>query len=117
ERRPSILVSLGKEHLAVPHDGVHMVHLARDVALQHEERLPIAKGLQPGPELFWGADALDADGRDLRARLEHPRRWGPLDEGTDGVVVEGVDEVWHREVAFARPDAHRQLVAHQPRGA
>src|SRR6266516_3215599 len=93
--RTPIAVNLGKDDLAIHHQCIDVIDLARNIALQQVEGLPVTKRVHTLPELFWGIDPGNANGRGFRPRFEHPWRRDPRQVLAKLIVVQDVNEVGH----------------------
>ena len=115
EGRRAVLVRGVEDDVALPDQRVDVEDIAFDEALEQVERAPVAERVERRPQLLDPLDAGDADGRRVRARLEHPGAGHAFGKPAHLVVVHRVDELGHEHALVPRLDAHRQLVAEIPR--
>ena len=104
-------MGLGKNYLAIQHQCIHVIDLARNIVLQQVEGLPVTKRVQTLPELFRRIDPGNANGGGFRARFEHPGRRDARQVLAKLIVVQDVNEIGHRYFVLLSLDTHRQLVS------
>ena len=71
----------------------------------------IAEGVENRPQSFGRIDQLDADGRGLRSRLQHPRARHMVQVIANVIVIQHRNEIGHADPVFERLHPHGQLVA------
>jgi len=115
EGRLAIAATDGEDHLALPHQRVHVVDIAGNELLQQVVRLLVAQFVEGAPDTLAVVELADADGPGLEARLQHPRRRHGGHVLAQPVVVEDAGESGHADAGRGGGDAHGQFVAEAAR--
>jgi hypothetical protein len=116
ERRQAVLICGVENGLALPDQRIDVEDVPRHELLEDVERALIAQAVDRRPELLLPFDPMNADGRGIGPRLEHPWQRYVVSESVDRVVVHDRHEIGHENALVARADAHRELVAEVARG-